>query len=193
MGVGEKEYLDKKANEIKKLGDKNVIAIGRILIEVKSKLANHGDGVYCEWLIKTVKISRETARIYENRARIYLETECKAVKEVSNETIRYLVRNEKKLTKDRTVEILENKGLANELIENEKIDEFGKVYQKFKVESEKFLTLKSKKKREESVKEKIKALTKLESSLKKLVKEVAEMKKKAEKQRDNEMNTKIFN
>lgn len=79
------------------------------------------------------------------------------------------------------------------VIENEKIDEFGKVYKKFKVESEKFLTLKSKKKREESVKEKIKALDKLASSLKKLVKEVAEMKRRAEKQRDNEMNTKIFN
>lgn len=191
--MGEKEYLDEKAEQIKKLGDKNVVAIGRILIEVKSKLANHGDGEYCKWLIEVVKISRETARVYENRARLYFETECKAVKEVSNETIRYLVRNEKKLTKDRTVEILENKGLANELIENEKIDEFGRVYRKFKTESENFLSLKSKKKREESLKEKIKALDKLESSLKKLVKEVAEMKRRAEKQRENEMNTKIFN
>lgn len=191
--MGEKEYLDQKANEIKKLGDKNVVAIGRILIEVKSKLANHGDGEYCEWLIKTVKISRETARIYENRAKIYLETKCESVKEVNNETIRYLVRNEKKLTKDRTVEILKNRELADKLMEEEKTDEFGRVYRKFKTESENFLSLKSKKKREESVKEKIKALNKLESSLKKLVKEVAEMKKRAEKQRDNEMNTKIFN
>ena len=137
--MGEKEYLDKKANEIKKLGDKNVIAIGRILIEVKSKLANHGDGEYCKWLIEVVKISRETARVYENRARIYFETECKAVKEVSNETIRYLVRNEKKLTKDRTVEILKNRELADKLMEEEKTDEFGRVYRKFKTESEKFL------------------------------------------------------
>lgn len=191
--MGEKEYLDEKAEEIKKLGDKNVIAIGRILIEVKEKLANHGDGEYCEWLIKTVKISRETARIYENRAKIYLETKCESVKEVNNDTIRYLVRNEKKLTKDRTVEILKNRELADKLMEEEKIDEFGRVYKKFKSESENFLSLKSKKKREESLKEKIKALDKLESSLKKLVKEVAEMKRRAEKQRENEMNTKIFN
>ena len=46
----EDEYLEKKTKEVKSLENSNLIEIGKILVEVKNRLANHKNGRYGDWL-----------------------------------------------------------------------------------------------------------------------------------------------
>lgn len=189
----EKEYLDLKAEEIRKLGDRNIVEIGKILIEVREKLSRHRTGTYCKWLAESLKMSREAARMLENRARIFLKTNsAEGVKKITNEVVRYIVRNEDKLTKEETVEIMENRGLALEKIREEKFEmankkKFGKLNLKSEEITKILRAIESK-----GTADQIRSLGALEMIAKRLKEEAKELKEKMQRQQDARLNQKIF-
>ena len=192
MEEEEKEYLDSKAEEIRKLGDRNIVEIGKILIEVREKLSRHKTGTYCKWLNESLKMSREAARMLENRARIFLRTNSEGVKKISNEVVRYLVRNADNLTEEETVEIMENKGLALEKIREEKFEmankkKFGKLNLKSEEITKILRSIESK-----GTADQIRSLGALEMVAKRLREEAKELREKMQRQQDARLNQKIF-
>jgi predicted Mrr-cat superfamily restriction endonuclease len=193
MEEEEKKYLDSKAEEIRKLGDRNIIEIGKILIEVRSKLSYHRTGTYCKWLNEKLKMSREAARMLENRARIFLKTNsAEGVKKISNEVVRYLVRNADKLSKEETLEIMENKGLALEKIKEEKFEmankkKFGKLNLKCEEITKILRSIERK-----GTADQIRSLGALEMVAKRLREEAKELREKMQRQQEERMNQKIF-
>lgn len=189
----EKEYLDLKAEEIKKLGDRNIIEIGKILIEVRGRLSYHRTGTYCKWLNEKLKMSREAARMLENRARIFLRTNsAEGVKKISNEVVRYIVRNADKLSKEETVEIMENRGLALAKIKEEKFEmankkKFGMLSLKSEEITKILRAIESK-----GTADQIRSLGALEMVAKRLKEEAKELKEKMQRQQDAKLNQKIF-
>lgn len=193
MEEEEKEYLDSKAEEIRKLGDRNIIEIGKILVEVREKLSRHKTGTYCKWLNEKLKMSREAARMLENRARIFLRTNnSEGVKKISNEVVRYLVRNADKLSKEETLEIMENRELALEKIKEEKFvmankKKFGKLNLKNEEITKILRAIESK-----GPVDQIRSLAALEMVAKRLREEAKELKEKMQKQQDEKISRKIF-
>lgn len=189
----EKEYLDLKAEEIRKLGDRNVVEIGKILIEVRGRLSYHRTGTYCKWLNEKLKMSREAARMFENRARIFLKTNsAEGVKKISNEVVRYLVRNADNLTKEETVELMENRGLALEKIKEEKFEmankkKFGRINLKSEEIVKMLRTIESK-----GPVDQIRLLGAIEMTAKRLKEEAKELKEKTQRRQEERMNQKIF-
>lgn len=189
----EKEYLDSKAEEIRKLGDRNIVEIGKILIEVREKLSRHKTGTYCRWLAESLKMSREAARMLENRARIFLRTNsAEGVKKISNEVVRYLVRNADNLTKEETVEIMENRGLALAKIKEEKFEmankkKFGMLSLKSEEITKILRAIESK-----GPVDQIRSLASLEMVAKRLREEAKELKEKMQRQQDERISRKIF-
>jgi len=193
--MNDDEYLEEKTKEVKSLENNNLIEIGRILIEVKNRLANHKNGRYGEWIQRDLGISREKARILEYRALLFIKTKnnkLNDVREVSNLAIGYIARN-KKLS-DREVEkIIENKNVAFEKIREEKIkkankNEFGRL----KIEAEeikKILTYIESK----GLVDQIRSLTAIEMKAKKIEREVRELKEKMQRRQDEMVSQKIFN
>lgn len=192
MEEEEKKYLDSKAEEIRKLGDRNIIEIGKILIEVREKLSRHKTGTYCRWLNEKLKMSREAARMLENRARIFLRTNSEGVKKVSNEVVRYLVRNADNLTKEETVELMENRGLALAKIKEEKFEmankkKFGRLNLKSEEIAKMLRIIESK-----GPVDQIRLLGAIEMTAKRLKEEAKELKEKTQRRQEERMNQKIF-
>ena len=189
----EKEYLELKAEQIRKLGDRNVVEIGKILIEVRGRLSYHRTGTYCKWLNEKLKMSREAARMLENRARIFLKTNsAEGVKKISNEVVRYLVRNADKLSKEETLEIMENKGLALEKIKEEKFEMANeKKFGKLNLKCEEITKILRSIERKETA-DQIRALGALEMVAKRLREEAKELREKMQRQQEERMNQKIF-
>lgn len=192
MEEEEKKYLDSKAEEIRKLGDRNIIEIGKILIEVREKLSRHKTGTYCRWLAESLKMSREAARMLENRARIFLRTNSEGVKKVSNEVVRYLVRNADNLTKEETVELMENRWLALEKIREEKFEmankkKFGKLNLKSEEIVKMLRVIESK-----GPVDQIRLLGAIEMTAKRLKEEAGKVKEKMQRQQDEKVSRKIF-
>lgn len=188
----EKEYLELKAEEIKKLGDRNIVEIGKILIEVRGRLSYHRTGTYCKWLAESLKMSREAARMLENRARIFLRTNSEGVKKVSNEVVRYLVRNADKLSKEETVKIMENKGLALEKIREEKFEMANKKkFGRLNLESEEIVKMLRIIESKGPV-DQIRLLGAIEMTAKRLKEEAGKVKEKMQRQQDERISRKIF-
>lgn len=188
----EKEYLDLKAEQIRKLGDRNVIEIGKILIEVRGKLSCHKTGTYCKWLAESLKMSREAARMLENRARIFLKTNSEGAKKVTNEVVRYIVRNADKLSKEETVEIMENRGLALAKIKEEKFEiankkKFGKLNLKAEEITKMLRIIETK-----GLVDQIRLLGAIEMTAKRLKEEAGKVKEKMQRQQDEKISRKIF-
>lgn len=189
----EKEYLDSKAEEIRKLGDRNIVEIGKILIEVREKLSRHKTGTYCKWLNESLKMSREAARMLENRARIFLKTNsAEGVKKITNEVVRYIVRNADKLSKEEIVEIMENRGLALTKIKEEKFEmankkKFGKLNLKCEEITKMLRTIESR-----GLVDQIRLLGAIEMTAKRLKEEAKELKEKTQRQQDEKISRKIF-
>lgn len=138
MNDNDDEYLEEKTKEVRSLENNNLIAIGKILVEVKEKLSNHKNGKYGEWVKNDLGISREKARILEHRALLYLRTKNEKlndIKEVSNLAVSYIARNE---LDDKEIEkMIEDKEIASERIKEEKTkrankNKFGSL--KFEIE-----------------------------------------------------------
>mgnify|MGYP000846452445 CR=1 FL=1 len=193
MEEEEKEYLDSKAEEIRKLGDRNIVEIGKILIEVREKLSRHKTGTYCKWLNEKLKMSREAARMLESRARIFLRTNsAEGVKKITNEVVRYIVRNADKLSKEETVAIMENRGLALEKIREEKFEmankkKFGKLNLKAEEITKMLRMIESK-----GPVEQIRLLGAIEMTAKRLKEEAGKVKEKMQRQQDEKVSRKIF-
>lgn len=192
--MNEDEYLQEKAEEVRNLESTNLIQIGKILVEVKEKLANHKNGKYGEW-VKNLGISREKARILEYRALLFIKTKnnkLNDVREVSNLAIGYIARN-KKLS-DREVErIIENKNVAFEKIREEKIrkankNEFERL--KFEIEEIKKILMGLEPK---GLVDRIRSLTAIEMKAKKIEREVRELREKMQRRQDEMISQKIFN
>ena len=191
--MNEDEYLNEKADEVKNLESTNLLQIGRILIEVKSKLANHKSGKYGKW-IKNLGISREKARILEHRALLYLRTKNEKlsdIKEVSNLAISYIARNE---LDDKEIErMIEDKEIASERIKEEKIRKTNKS--KFRTlnceieEIRKILMYIDSK----GLVDQIRSLTAIEMKVKKIEREVRELREKMQRRQDEKISQKIFN
>lgn len=193
MEEEEKEYLDLKAEEIKKLGDRNIVEIGKILIEVREKLSRHKTGTYCKWLNESLKMSREAARMLENRARIFLRTNsAEGVKKISNEVVRYLVRNADNLTKEETVELMENRGLALAKIKEEKFEMANmKKFGRLNLESEEIVKMLKIIESKGPV-DQIRLLGAIEMTAKRLKEEAGKVKEKMQRQQDEKVSRKIF-
>lgn len=192
--MNDDEYLEEKTKEVKSLENSNLIEIGKILVEVKEKLANHKNGRYGEWIKKDLGISREKARMLEYRALLFIKTKnnkLNDVREVSNLAVAYIARN-KKLS-DREVEkIIENKNVAFEKIREEKIQKankskFGTL--NFEIEEiRKILTYIESK----GLVDQIRSLTVIEMKTKKIEREVKELREKMERKQDEKISQKIF-
>lgn len=191
--MNEDEYLQEKAEEVKNLESTNLIQIGKILVEVKSKLANHKNGKYGEW-VKNLGISREKARILEYRALLFIKTKNNKLndaKEVSNLAVAYIARNKK--LNDREVErIIEDKGVAFEKIREEKLlkankNEFGRL--KFEIEEIKKILMGLEPK---GLVDRVRSLTAIEMKLKRFEREVRELKEKTQRKQDEKVSRKMF-
>lgn len=192
--MNEDEYLEEKTKEVKSLENSNLIEIGKILVEVKEKLANHKNGRYGEWIQRDLGISREKARMLEYRALLFIKTKnnkLNDVREVSNLAIGYIARN-KKLS-DREVEkIIENKNVAFEKIREEKIqkankNEFGRL--KFEIEEIKKILMGLEPK---GLVDRVRSLTAIEMKLKRFEREVRELKEKTQRKQDEKVSRKMF-
>lgn len=192
--MNEDEYLQEKAEEVKNLESTNLIQIGKILVEVKSKLANHKNGKYGEWVKNDLGISREKARILEYRALLFLKTKNNKLndaREVSNLAVAYIARN-KKLS-DREVErIIENKNVAFEKIREEKLQKANKSkFGSLNFEAEeikKILTYIESK----GLVDQIRSLSVIEMKVKKIEREVRELREKMQRKQDEKISQKIF-
>lgn len=192
--MNEDEYLEEKTKEVKSLENSNLIEIGKILVEVKNRLANHKNGRYGEWIKRDLGISREKARMLEYRALLFIKTKnnkLNNVREVSNLAVAYIARN-KKLS-DREVEkIIEDKGVAFERIREEKIrkankSKFGTL--NFEIEEiKKILTYIESK----GLVDQIRSLTVIEMKTKKIEREVRELKEKTQRRQDEKVSRKMF-
>lgn len=190
--MNEDEYLQEKAEEVKNLESTNLIQIGRILVEVKNRLANHKNGKYGEW-VKNLGISREKARILEHRALLYSKTKNEKlndIKEVSNLAVAYIARNE--LDNKEIERMIEDKEIASKRIREEKIkrvnqNEFGNL--KFEVEEIKKILMYIESK---GLVDKIRSLTAIEMKLKRFEREVRELKEKAQRKQDEKVSRKMF-
>lgn len=192
--MNDDEYLEEKTKEVKSLENSNLIEIGKILVEVKEKLANHKTGRYGEWIKKDLGISREKARVLEHRALLYLRTKNEKlndIKEVSNLAISYIARNE---LDDKEIErMIEDKEVASKRIREEKIrkaskSKFGTL--NFEVEEiKKILTYIESK----GLVDQIRSLTAIEMKAKKIEREVRELREKMQRRQDEKISQKIFN
>lgn len=192
--MNEDEYLEEKTKEVKSLENSNLIELGKILVEVKEKLANHKNGRYGEWIKRDLGISREKARMLEYRALLFIKTKndkLNDVREVSNLAISYIARN-KKLS-DREVEkIIEDKGIAFEKIKEEKIrkankSKFGTL--NFEIEEIKKILMYIESK---GLVDQIRSLTVIEMKAKKIEREVRELREKMQRRQDEKVSRKIF-
>ena len=192
--MNDDEYLEEKTKEVKSLENSNLIEIGKILVEVKEKLANHKNGRYGEWIKKDLGISREKARMLEYRAWLFIKTKndkLNDVREVSNLAIGYIARN-KKLS-DREVEkIIENKNVAFEKIREEKIrkankSKFGTL--NFEIEEIRKILMYIESK---GLVDQIRSLTAIEMKVKKIEREVRELREKMQRRQDEKISQKIF-
>lgn len=192
--MNEDEYLEEKTKEVKSLENSNLIEIGKILVEVKEKLANHKNGKYGEWVKNDLGISREKARMLEYRALLFIKTKnnkLNDVREVSNLAISYIARN-KKLS-DREVEkIIENKNVAFEKIREEKIrkankSKFGSL--NFEIDEIKKILMGLEQK---GLVDQIRSLTVIEMKAKKIEREVRELKEKTQRRQDEKVSRKMF-
>ena len=190
--MNEDEYLNEKAEEVRNLESTNLLQIGRILIEVKDKLANHKNGKYGKW-IKNLGISREKARILEHRALLYLRTKNEKlndIKEVSNLAVAYIARNE--LDNKEIEKIIENKNVAFEKIREEKIrkankSKFGTL--NFEIEEIKKILMGLEAK---GLVDRVRSLTAIEMKLKRFEREVRELKEKTRRRQEEKVNRKMF-
>ena len=128
----------------------------------------------------------------ENRARIFLRTNSEGVKKVSNEVVRYLVRNADNLTKEETVEIMENKGLALAKIKEEKFEmankkKFGRLNLKSEEIVKMLRIIESK-----GPVDQIRLLGAIEMTAKRLKEEAGKVKEKMQRQQDEKVSRKIF-
>lgn len=189
----EDEYLNEKAEEVKNLESTNLIQIGRILIEVKERLANHKNGRYGEWVKNDLGISREKARILEHRALLFLKTrnnKLNDVREVSNLAISYIARNE---LDDKEIEkMIEDKEVASKRIREEKTkrankSKFGSL--KFETEEIRKILMYIESK---GLVDQIRSLTVIEMKTKKIEREVKELREKMERKQDEKISQKIF-
>lgn len=192
--MNEDEYLQEKAEEVRNLESTNLIQIGKILVEVKEKLANHKNGRYGEWIKRDLGISREKARMLEYRALLFIKTKnnkLSDVREVSNLAISYIARN-KKLS-DREVErIIEDKGVAFEKIREEKIQKankskFGTLNCEIEEIRKILMYIDSK-----GLVDQIRSLTAIEMKVKKIEREVRELREKMQRRQDEKISQKIF-
>ena len=192
--MNEDEYLEEKTKEVKSLENNNLIEIGKILVEVKERLANHKNGRYGEWVKNDLGISREKARMLEYRALLFLKTrnnKLNDVREVSNLAISYIARN-KKLS-DREVEkIIENKNVAFEKIREEKIrkankSKFGSL--NFEIDEIKKILMGLEAK---GLVDRVRSLTAIEMKLKRFEREVRELKEKTQRRQEEKVSRKMF-
>ena len=191
--MNEDEYLQEKAEEVRNLESTNLIQIGKILVEVKEKLANHKNGKYGEWVKNDLGISREKARILERRALLYLRTKNEKlndIKEVSNLAVSYIARNE---LDDKEIEkMIEDKEVASKRIREEKIrkankNEFGRL--KFEIEEIKKILMGLEPK---GLVDQIRSLKAIEMKAKKIEREVRELQEKMQRRQDEMVSQKIF-
>lgn len=192
--MNEDEYLEEKTKEVKSLENSNLIEIGKILVEVKEKLANHKNGRYGEWVKNDLGISREKARMLEYRALLFIKTKnnkLNDVREVSNLAISYIARN-KKLSDMEVEKIIENKNVAFEKIREEKIrkankSKFGTL--NFEIEEvKKILTYIESK----GLVDQIRSLTVIEIKTKKIEREVKELREKIQRRQDEKVSRRMF-
>ena len=191
--MNEDDYLQEKAEEVRNLESTNLIEIGRILIEVKEKLANHKTGRYGEWIKKDLGISREKARVLEHRALLYLRTKNEKlndIKEVSNLAVSYIARNE---LNDKEIEkMIDDKEVASKRIKEEKTkrankNEFGRL--KFEIEEIKKILMGLEAK---GLVDRVRSLTAIEMKLKRFEREVRELKEKTQRKQDEKVSRKMF-
>jgi hypothetical protein len=191
--MNEDEYLQEKAEEVRNLESTNLLQIGRILIEVKERLANHKNGRYGEWVKNDLGISREKARILEHRALLYLRTKNEKlndIKEVSNLAVSYIARNE---LDDKEIErMIEDKEIASERIKEEKTkrankSKFGNL--KFEIEEIKKILMGLEAK---GLVDRVRSLTAIEMKLKRFEREVRELKEKTRRRQEEKVNRKMF-
>lgn len=189
----EDEYLQEKAEEVRNLESTNLLQIGRILIEVKEKLANHKNGKYGEWVKNDLGISREKARMLEYRALLYLRTKNEKlndIKEVSNLAVAYIARNE---LDDKEIErMIEDKEIASERIKQEKTkrankSKFGSL--NFETEEMRKILMYIESK---GLVDQIRSLTVIEMKAKKIEREVRELREKLQRRQDEKVSQKIF-
>lgn len=189
----EDEYLQEKTKEVKSLENSNLLEIGKILVEVKGKLANRKNGRYGEWVKNDLGISREKARMLEYRALLFLKTKnskLNDVREVSNLAIAYIARNE---LDDKEIErMIEDKEIASERIKEEKTkrankNEFGRL--KFEIEEIKKILMYIESK---GLVDKIRSLTAIEMKLKRFEREVRELKEKTQRKQDEKVSRRMF-
>lgn len=190
--MNDDEYLEEKTKEVRSLENNNLIEIGKILVEVKERLANHKNGRYGEW-VKNLGISREKARILEHRALLYLKTKNEKlndIKEVSNLAIAYIARNE--LDNKEIERIIENKNVAFEKIREEKLQKANKSkFGSLNFEAEeikKILTYIESK----GLVDQIRSLSVIEMKVKKIEREVRELREKMQRKQDEKISQKIF-
>ena len=191
--MNEDEYLQEKAEEVRNLESTNLLQIGRILIEVKERLANHKNGRYGEWVKNDLGISREKARILEHRALLYLRTKNEKlnnIKEVSNLAVSYIARNE---LDDKEIErMIEDKEIVSERIKAEKTkrankSKFGSL--KFEIEEIKKILMGLEAK---GLVDRVRSLTAIEMKLKRFEREVRELKEKTRRRQEEKVNRKMF-
>ena len=192
--MNEDEYLEEKTKEVKSLENSNLIEIGKILVEVKEKLANHKNGRYGEWVKNDLGISREKARMLEYRALLFIKTKndkLNDVRAVSNLAISYIARN-KKISDREVQKIIENKNVAFEKIREEKIrkankSKFGSL--KFEIEEIKKILMGLEAK---GLVDRVRSLTAIEMKLKRFEREVRELKEKTRRRQEEKVNRKMF-
>lgn len=193
MNDNDDEYLEEKTKEVRSLENNNLIAIGKILVEVKEKLSNHKNGKYGEWVKNDLGISREKARILEHRALLYLRTKNEKlndIKEVSNLAVSYIARNE---LDDKEIEkMIEDKEIASERIKEEKTkrankNKFGSL--KFEIEEIKKILMGLEAK---GLVDRVRSLTAIEMKLKRFEREVRELKEKTQRKQDEKVSRKMF-